>query len=403
MPKVTLITPCYNAERYLPKTLESIQAQTMRDYEHICIDDGSTDSTLQILESYAASDDRVRIIRTSNRGAGGARNLALDEAKGTWVYCIDADDIMLPSLLEEAVACGEEESAELVIFRCDLLDDETGYTAPFLWCFDVGWLGEGTKVFNPAAHSCRMLNSFQNWVHNKLFLRSFLVDHDIRFQEIHRTEELMFTGRVLTEAQRVALLDRSLHLYRTNNPQSSIESSDPFCLDFYDAFVAFRENLENRGLWDLYRESYINWAIEGVGGNLLRARIPETFWTIVRAMRDGGLETLDIFGYPRERAYNRRQWDVCHALLRNTDEELPLVLMHALVRENEAVGTAESREAVRYREARTEIRALKKQVEMLWKYNDDLRQSLSFKAGRSLTAPVRLVRDKLSLGDFLHR
>ncbi len=391
MPKVTLITPCFNAEKHLQQTLESIQAQTMGDYEHICVDDGSTDGTPRMLEAYAERDPRVRVLRGANAGAGAARNRALEQATGTWVYCIDADDIMEPTLLEEAIARGEEEKAQVVIFRCDLLDSQTGQVTPFDYCFDTSWLDPKAHSFNPVAHPDRILNSFQNWVHNKLFLREFLQDNSIAFSNIHRTEELMFTGRALTEATRIAVLDRSLHQYRTNNLESSIENSDSYYLDFLTAFTVFRRHLEESGLWDLYGESYVNWAIEAVGGNLLRSKRKETFWNIVRAMRDGGLERLGIVGYPAERAYNRRQWEVCNALLNCTDDELPLVLMHALVRENEIVAAATSVEAKRYREARDKVYELEDQIAVLWQYNEDMRNSISFKLGRVLTSPLRLV------------
>ncbi len=393
MPKVTLITPCYNAEAYLQETLESIQAQTMGDYEHLCVDDGSTDATAQILEAYAERDFRVRILHSPNVGAGRARNLALAEATGAWVYCIDGDDLMEPTLLEEAVARGEEERADMVIFRCDMLDNQTGERSPFEYCFDTYWLEEGTRAFNPAAHPDRILNSFQNWVHNKLFSRTFLVEHGIEFQDIYRTEELMFTGRALTEAQRIALLDRSLHVYRTNNLQSSIERSDAYRLDFYHAFTTFRAHLEDKGLWELYRDSYINWAIEAVGGNLLRAKNVDAFWDIVRVMRDGGLEALGIADYPVERAYNRRQWSVCRALVDCSDEELPLVLMHALVRENEIIAAATSTVYRDWRAAQAEVYERDKEIATLWQYNEDMRTSMSFRIGRALTTPLRVVQD----------
>lgn len=386
MPKVTIITPCYNAERHLAETLASVQAQTMGDYEHLCVDDGSTDATPELLAAYAASDERVRVIKTSNAGAGAARNLALEQARGTWVYCVDGDDLMAPTLLEEAVACGEKTDADVVVFRLELLDDETGEVQPFAWCFDTSWLGEGVCTFNPQAHVSRILNSFQNWVHNKLFRRAFLDERGIRFQDLHRTEELMFTGRALTEARRISLLDRTLHQYRTNNAQSSIVNSDPYCLEFYEAFVTLRRHLEQQGTWELYRTSFVNWAMEGVGGNLLRARSPEAFWTIAHTMRDGGLDQLGICGIPRADAYNARQWDVCEALRTCPDELLPIRLLQSLVRETELMGGI----IAQHEEALSEGLA---EIDKLWHYNEDMRDSLSFRVGRAMTAPLRKARN----------
>lgn len=196
----------------------------------------------------------------------------------------------------------------------------------------------------------------------------------------------MFTGRALTEARRISLLDRTLHQYRTNNAQSSIVNSDPYCLEFYEAFVTLRRHLEQQGTWELYRTSFVNWAMEGVGGNLLRARSPEAFWTIAHTMRDGGLDQLGICGIPRADAYNARQWDVCEALRTCPDELLPIRLLQSLVRETELMGGI----IAQHEEALSEGLA---EIDKLWHYNEDMRDSLSFRVGRAMTAPLRKARN----------
>lgn len=101
---VSILMPCYNAERYLAAAVRSVLAQTHGDFELIAIDDGSTDRTLAILNEFAAADSRVRVISHENRGMGRALNDALEQCRHEWVARMDADDVMLPNRLERQLA-----------------------------------------------------------------------------------------------------------------------------------------------------------------------------------------------------------------------------------------------------------------------------------------------------------
>ena len=105
MPMVSIITPVYNAERWLPKTLASVQAQTFTDWEQILVDDGSTDESAAIAAAAAADDQRFRFLRTPcNGGPSAARNMALDTARGRFIAFLDADDLWLPEKLSRSIA-----------------------------------------------------------------------------------------------------------------------------------------------------------------------------------------------------------------------------------------------------------------------------------------------------------
>ena len=95
MPKISVIIPVYNAEKYLNKTLESILKQSLKDIEVICVDDGSTDGSVEIIQSFIKKDDRVKLIRQNNQHAGSARNTGLKEAQGEYIHFMDADDYVL--------------------------------------------------------------------------------------------------------------------------------------------------------------------------------------------------------------------------------------------------------------------------------------------------------------------
>lgn len=105
MPAVSIVTPVYNAGRWLPETLACVQAQTFTDWEHIFVDDGSTDQSRELIENTAAIDGRIRLLRSprTKGGPSAARNVALDHAQGRFIAFLDADDLWLPEKLARAV------------------------------------------------------------------------------------------------------------------------------------------------------------------------------------------------------------------------------------------------------------------------------------------------------------
>jgi hypothetical protein len=106
---VSIITPAYNAERYLQQTIESVLRQTFRDFEMVIVDDGSTDGTAALASRYAAaSHGRIRLIRQRNRGIAAARNVALDASRGRYIALLDSDDLWLPGYLAHQLAILEQ-------------------------------------------------------------------------------------------------------------------------------------------------------------------------------------------------------------------------------------------------------------------------------------------------------
>ena len=166
MPELSIIVPVYKVEKYLPKCIDSILAQTFRDFELLLIDDGSPDRCGEICDAYAARDRRIRVIHQKNQGVSAARNAGLDAACGTYLSFLDSDDSFSPQLFErmisvqksthaDVVVCGFSSFAEdgSMVFQSSL--PERAYSAEQLW--DAIY-----TVPDPLEGVC--------W--NKLFLRS---------------------------------------------------------------------------------------------------------------------------------------------------------------------------------------------------------------------------------------
>ena len=139
MMKISVVIPVYNIEDYLSECLDSIVNQSLEDIEIICVNDGSTDGSLDILKEYESKDSRVKIISQENKGIGNARNTALEYAKGEYVYFIDGDDTLELDALERLYDLNIEKNADFIIFKISNFNEETGerindeyYTMPYL-------------------------------------------------------------------------------------------------------------------------------------------------------------------------------------------------------------------------------------------------------------------------------
>ena len=272
-PLVSVIVPAYNGERHIRQCVESVLAQTLADFELICVNDGSTDGTGSLLDDMAARDDRMRVIHQENKGEGAARNAGLDVARGRYLAFFDADDFTEPQLLEKAVRRAEETGADVVAYRVDSYNDETGETLPMPWSLDADAF-PADRVSSPGDNPDKLFYAFQNWTWNKLFRSSFVQASGLRFHEVQRSADLYFVCCALAQADRVATVDEVLYHYRVNNPNSNIATNERAPLDFYRSFVAVKQHLENVGRFAAVERGFKNWAAESVLYNLcsLKAR-----------------------------------------------------------------------------------------------------------------------------------
>lgn len=125
LPLVTVITPAYNAEPFIEETIRSVLAQSLTDWELIVIDDGSTDDTGKIVEAYARTDARIRlVINEKNRGVARTRNRGLEMFRGQYVAFLDSDDYWEPLMLEKMVARAKETGADIVYCSYALVDEQ---------------------------------------------------------------------------------------------------------------------------------------------------------------------------------------------------------------------------------------------------------------------------------------
>ena len=249
--KVWVLMPIYNVAPYLRDSLGSVLSQTLREFEIICVDDGSTDESLSILEEYARMDSRVRVFKTNHQGAGAARNIALKEAVGEYLSILDADDIFDKIMLEKAVSRADTTHAEVVIFRHERLDHGKGKRYLLSHMSSPEKFPIKDVFSSDELRSLPKFNWFMSvygWTWDKLFRRSYVLGLGLTFQEIPAFNDMFYTYSAVAEAKRISYLPDVLICRRVNRPGAITGKVGKYWMCVIEALLKTRFRLEDRSL-----------------------------------------------------------------------------------------------------------------------------------------------------------
>ena len=209
-PKISVIVPVFNMERYLRAALDSALAQTLREIEIICVDDGSTDESPAILAEYAARDPRVRVITQENAGVGPARNAGIRAARGEFVAFIDPDDLLPDESVYEALYLWAKEKRVRVCGGgvCSLANDGKRYFPNASW-------GANVDQAFPREGFMRFADwQFDYGFYRYIFERALLLDDEIFFPPYIRYQDPPFCARALEAAGTFYALRRTTYVFR---------------------------------------------------------------------------------------------------------------------------------------------------------------------------------------------
>lgn len=235
--KLSILVPCYNVEKYLKKCLKSVLSQTMKEIEVICINDGSKDSTLEILKKFAKKDSRVKIIDKPNSGYGNSMNRGLDAAKGEYIGIVESDDYVEKDMCE--VLYNVAKKYDLDVVKSDYMTfntvkgkEKTIYEPT---CTDHNYYN---KVLIPSKN--KIIFSFQMNTWTGIYKNSFIKSKNIRHNETPGAsyQDNGFWFQTLSLAKTVMFVNRAFYHYRQDNPNSSINSKGKvFCMNEEYAFI----------------------------------------------------------------------------------------------------------------------------------------------------------------------
>lgn len=226
--KTSIIIPVYNVAKYLSQCLDSVVKQTLKEIEIICIDDGSTDGSLEILEQYAQKDTRIKILTQTNSGQGSARNKGLKQAKGKYIQFLDSDDFFEPNCCQRMYEIMEEKKSDVGCFSCHVLyetqqkrkDEDAEY-------FKIKH--SGLNLVTPKLALSLDVNCW-----NKIFRKSFLDENKLYFPEQLHFEDVAFFWYWLSKAKTIYGLNEKLMFYRRREKSfvnNIFEKKSPYMLD----------------------------------------------------------------------------------------------------------------------------------------------------------------------------
>ena len=214
MHKVSIIIPVYNIEKYLSRCLDSIISQTYKNLEIICVNDGSTDNSLNILEQYKKLDNRIIVMSTENFGQGAARNTGMELATGKYMMFSDSDDYMSSNMVELLLDCITQSESEVVASDFYTNNAHRELNQKYFRHRQFANLQPNTKFINID------VNDIMNYLYvtvtcwGKIFLSDFLKNNNIQFPPNNINDDVIFWADVYSRLKKLAYTPQAPYFYR---------------------------------------------------------------------------------------------------------------------------------------------------------------------------------------------
>ena len=307
MPNISVIVPVYNAERYLKKCIDSILAQTFRDFEVLLIDDGSTDLSGSICDGYADADKRVRVFHKQNEGVSQARNDGIKQATGEYLAFSDSDDTVEPDWLETLRQKAEQTNADLAVcnfYTVSAFGKEARHHA-----FAEGKVLEGealkTRLYQAIA-TCNDVGLFALW--NKLFRADTIRASGLSFQKgMSFGEDMLFLLDVYRQAKCIAFSEKPLYNYEMRETGLFSAYKPTFARDIltcYERLISDTADCPDHSALDLKYYFYLDRAVKGIVQNEKQKR--KLLWELYQ---NKNVQTIYRNVTERERAGEKKQFD----------------------------------------------------------------------------------------------
>lgn len=262
-PKVSVLVPIYNVEKFLQQCLESVVEQTLREIEIICINDGSTDSSAEIIREFAEKDDRIVVIDKPNSGYGDSMNQGLARARGEYIGIVESDDWIDTHAFEDLYRIAKMNDADVV--RANYYQNYKGVDKKF---FYVEPTATG-KVVDPKHQTWIFLQAPAIW--SAIYKRSFLEENDIKFLPTPGAsyQDTGFNFKVWASAKRACFTTEAYLHYRTDNEASSVKSAGKI-MNVSTEYTDIERFLTERGL------------LEELGAIMVTAKFGAYYWNMLR-------------------------------------------------------------------------------------------------------------------------
>ena len=227
MAEISVIVPVYNCERYLLACLDSLIQQSFDDLEIICVDDGSTDNSYNILQDYAGKDRRIKIYQQKNQGVAAARNTALKYATGTWLAFCDGDD-----------------TAPLDAYQ-QLYKATKGTDVVIGDFYDMDDYGSKYEISTRAKHKNNLFYALFKipCVWTKLIRKKFVEENKLHFPDVRLGEDVIFLARLTTLKPRYTVISAPVYIHWNHNKEADKSLTHQYDLQHYQGHMYCRDEL----------------------------------------------------------------------------------------------------------------------------------------------------------------
>ena len=287
-PQISVIIPIYNCEKYIKECLSSLIKQTFKNFEIICINDGSNDDTLKILKKFEAKDERIIIFNQNNSGPGIARNVGMKKSKGEYLMFLDSDDIFKKTMLEELFIKIKENDSDVVICNSQNFEKKKWWKKFYEKNYLINDNIIKQKTFSSLDIEKDFFNLFIWWPWDKLFKRKYIENLGIEYQNLKSSEDLFFVAASVITAKKISYLDKILINHRIGIKNSVSNSRQKSWDNFYYALKGLKKFIKEKGLYKRFKQDFINyvasfsiWQLENINGisfELLYKKIKNEWW-----------------------------------------------------------------------------------------------------------------------------
>lgn len=267
-PLISIIVPVYNMEKYLEKCIESVIEQTFQDIEIVVVNDGSRDTSLQILRRFAAKDQRIKIVDQVNQGLSGARNSGIDQATAPYIMFLDGDDWIDPQTCEEAYKAIEKNNADVVMWTY-VREYETKSLPRKIFNGNMIFEGENARslhrrLIGPIGKELCNPEDFESIVTawGKLYKKSIIKENNIKFidlKEIGTWEDGLFNTTYFGFIKKAVFIDEPYnHYLKTNNTALTKTYKSKFNETYINLFSRIETYINDNNLDASYLEALNN-------------------------------------------------------------------------------------------------------------------------------------------------
>lgn len=253
-PKISIIVPVYNVEQYLLKCLNSLKFQTYSNLEIICVNDGSTDNSLEILNEFAKTEPRMKIYSQKNGGLSVARNSGLSIATGEYISFIDSDDWVYLTLYQTFVDFLQDgKSPDIWMFNASAYVKGSNDVVTRKFFDATDWVNHTSDDVEHTFNDCKSPFLRNVSVANKLYKKQFLDDLNLRFEVGLRYEDQVFSSIAFLRAKSIMFTEDIFYRYRNNHKSSIMLDVSEHVFDIFDVVDLVEDEIIKLGVYETYK------------------------------------------------------------------------------------------------------------------------------------------------------